>query len=149
MEIARLRSGYYAMYLYDPYPFIPTVSPNIFDDKDLFINSVINTRARNPNREGRKRNVATTVITGDYSPTLADYYIGVDIKEETLLLLPDNAPSGTQYIIKLEYSDPIGERILSIETSDGSTIDGKDALVMDTAYKSIRLLRSSNEWFTV
>ena len=45
---------------------------------------------------------STVVVGHDYTATDTDYYIGVDATGPVTITLPEEAPVGTEYIIKLQ-----------------------------------------------
>lgn len=93
--------------------------------------------------------VTTTTIYNDYSAQLTDFYIGVELEDEAELLLPKNPPNGTEFVIKLQYGAPVGNRKLTIKPASGSLINGTSSSTMTTPYQSINIISNGNNWWTV
>jgi hypothetical protein len=66
----------------------------------------------------------TTLVSQDYSAQVDDCYIGVDSTGPVTITLPPNSPDSHQVIIKAQMGPPLGNRKITVTTSDGSTIDG-------------------------
>jgi len=93
--------------------------------------------------------VATITIRKDYSAELTDFYIGADIEDEATLTLPKNPPDGIEFVIKLQYGAPVGNRKLTIKPASGSLINGTSSSTMTTPYQSINIISNGNNWWTV
>ncbi len=91
----------------------------------------------------------TTTIFEDYSCSEADYYIGVQITEEATITLPENPQNGIQYIIKLEFGPPVGNRKLKIKASGSSLINGNGDITMNTGYQVTKLISNNNNWYLI
>jgi len=91
----------------------------------------------------------TILISEDYSATTEDCYIGVNSDGPVTILLPENDINGHIIIIKAEMNPPLGNRKVTIKTSDGSKIDGKNKLVITVSYTSITFLYRDGLWFTI
>jgi hypothetical protein len=44
---------------------------------------------------------------------------------------------------------PLGNRKITIITSDGSTIDGADDYIIEVPYQSVRLICRGSEWWII
>lgn len=99
---------------------------------------------------GNCSSCCTTIsVNSDYIASCDDYYIGVNSTGPILILLPDNCLECVELIIKAEMGPPLGNRKVTIQTSDGSTIDGLDEYVLQNPWESVRLIYNNNNWFTV
>jgi len=88
------------------------------------------------------------LITEDYVVEPTDYYIGVTSEQPVLVLLPPS--DGCQeVIIKAEMGPPLGNRKVTVMSSDGSLIDGKASHVIEVPYDYIRLLYRGGNWHLV
>ncbi len=88
----------------------------------------------------------TVLVSEDYESTIDDCYIGVDSNRPVTITLPSFAPDGHQVAIKAEMGPPMGNRKITIVTSDGKTIDGDDSYVMTVPYECVHLLSRSGNW---
>lgn len=91
----------------------------------------------------------TVTISKDYYATPDDFYIGVDLEDEATLYLPENPSNGIEYVIKLQYGAPVGNRKLTIKPRGGSFINGTNSSTMTTPYQSINVISNDNNWWTV
>lgn len=98
---------------------------------------------------GQSGSVNTITICKDYTPSLTDFYIGAELEDEATIRLPANPPDGTEYVIKLQYGAPVGNRKLTIKPSGASLINGTRSSTMTTPYQSINLISNGNNWYTV
>lgn len=90
-----------------------------------------------------------TLVSQDYSATLDDYYIGVNSIGPVTITLPTNCTDCQQIVVKAEMGPPLGNRKITVTTSDGSTIDGAAEYVIEVPYQSIRLLCRGDEWHII
>lgn len=88
--------------------------------------------------EGPALNRNTVIVSHDYTATCEDYYIGVDSTGPVTITLPEEAPRGTQYIIKLQMGAPIGTRKVTVKSS--SNIDNVNTLILTNPYESLQVL---------
>lgn len=184
----------WSMPLYLPLP--PTI-----DDRDLFINSVVNGGPGTPGPEGpagpqgeagvgivdaevtdnpgdllilltdgtvinagnvvgppgpqgppgqcRSCSCQTITITGDYCANETDCYIGAQLKDKATITLPNKVDPGTQYIIKLEFGAPVGNRKLTVEPEAPALINGVTALTLTTPYESVSVVYNNQNWWTI
>lgn len=89
------------------------------------------------------------VISEDYIATDADNYIGVNSKGPVTIVLPTDIEDCTEITVKLEMGPPIGNRKVTIVTSDDSTIDGLDEHVMTIPYESVTLFFRGGNWWII
>jgi hypothetical protein len=78
-----------------------------------------------------------------------DYYIGVDSTGPTTIQLPANISNCLQIIVKAEMGPPLGNRKVTITTTDGSTIDGNTSYVMTVPYESVEVLYRGGNWHKI
>lgn len=91
----------------------------------------------------------TVVITGDYTATEKDCYIGAALKDAATLTLPLNVPDGTRYTIKLEFGAPVGNRKLTVKPESPSLVNGVTNLTLTTPYESVSVIYNNQNWWTV
>jgi len=91
----------------------------------------------------------TTLVESDYTISEDDYYIGIIITGPITLSLPEYPSDGVEIIIKLEMPPPIGPRKVTVTTTDGSTIDGQDSIILTTPYQSITIISRDRQWFLI
>ena len=85
--------------------------------------------------------VNTVVISEDYTVKLTDYYIGVENEKPITIILPDDPPKGTQYIIKLQIGSPVGNRKVTVKSN--TQIDSVGMIVLTNPYESLEILFQS------
>lgn len=84
----------------------------------------------------------TIVVTEDYTATLTDYYIGVSNDKPVTITLPDDAPKGTEYIIKLQIGAPVGNRKVTVKS--GTQIDNVNTIILTNPYEALQVLFQSS-----
>lgn len=89
------------------------------------------------------------LISEDYQATSDDYYIGVNSEEPVEVTLPEECEDCQEIIVKAEMGPPLGNRKVTITTSDGSLIDGDDNYVMETPYESVHLICRGSDWHII
>ena len=89
------------------------------------------------------------LINSNYTTTADDYYIGVNTEKPITITLLPHAHDGVEHVIKAEMKPPIGRRTATIETSDGSTIDGYSLYLIQVSHDHIRLFRRGGEWHII
>lgn len=93
-----------------------------------------------------------TRITGTYSVLKSDYYLGVDTSASDnpiSLTLPSASllQSGQTYVFKDEGGEASAKNV-SISASSGETIDGSNAVILESPYASIQLYcNGSNKFY--
>lgn len=158
---------------------VAPLAPPIIDDRDLFINSNITGAPPIPGPPGPQGpagvqgpigpegpqgiqgevgpqgpagpgvNVNALTIHSTYQATCDDFYIGVDSDGPSVITLPPDAPDSTQLVIKCQMKPPIGNRKITIETSDSSLIDNSSSYVMQVSYEFVWLFRNDGNWFVI
>lgn len=85
------------------------------------------------------------------STTLADddTYIGVQSTGPITITLPPHTEEGNWIIVKLEMSAPIGNKKVTITTSDGSLIDGVTNRVLQQPYECMQLVYRAAAWHII
>lgn len=84
------------------------------------------------------------LVYQDYAATLDDYYIGVNSLGPTTITLPPNPGSCFEIIVKAEMGPPLGNRKITIITSDGSTIDGETDYIIEVPWQAVHLVYATN-----
>lgn len=91
----------------------------------------------------------TKLIKNDYSATEKDLYIGVISDKPVKIILPEMPLDGKFLIIKLEMGPPIGNRKVTVTTTDDSTIDNKINYILQNPYETITLLFRGENWHLI
>lgn len=91
----------------------------------------------------------TTLVSQDYAATLDDYYIGVNSNGPVTITLPSTGGDCQQIVVKAEMGPPLGNRKVTIATSDGSSIDGDTSYVMSIPYESVYLIFRGSAWHII
>jgi hypothetical protein len=103
----------------------------------------------------------STLITGDYTAKLSDYYIGVSLAKDdrddrddrddsgAKITLPLDPPDCIEYVIKLEYGAPVGNRKLKIYPQGSNTIDGGNSVTFINPYQSLSLISRGKNWWII
>lgn len=89
------------------------------------------------------------LVSGDYTATSNDYYIGVNSDKPVTITLPEDPEDCMQLIIKAEMGPPLGNRKVTITTADDATIDGKDEYIIEVPYGFLRVISRGGEWFVI
>lgn len=89
------------------------------------------------------------VVSEDYQATADDHYIGVDSEGPVTITLPEDCKPCQDIIIKAEMAAPLGNRKVTITTSDGSTIDGDTEYVLTIPWESVNLFCRGGNWYIV
>lgn len=136
--------------------------PPFVDDRDLWINSVVNPTVPGPvgppgpqgppgatGPAGPDTNLYTntTAVNSDYIAQPSDFYLGVQIEDAITITLPLDPENGTQFIIKLEYGAPVGTRKVTLVPQGANTLNGSTSLTMNTPYQVVRLLAHQQQWY--
>lgn len=80
----------------------------------------------------------TIIVKEDYEVKLTDYYIGIQSEGPVTITLPEDAPKGTEYVIKLQMGAPIGNRKVTVKS--GANIDNVNILMLTNPYESLQVL---------
>lgn len=89
------------------------------------------------------------LVSQDYSATLDDCYIGVNSTGPVTIQLPTNIVDTKEIVVKAEMGPPLGNRKVTITTSDGSLIDGDPTYVMTIPYESVTLFYRGGSWWVI
>jgi len=90
------------------------------------------------------------LVYQDYTATMDDYYIGVNSDGPVTITLPPNPTGCDEIIIKAEMGPPLGNRKVTVTTSDGSLIDGETDYVIEVPWQAVHLIYSgSNSWHII
>lgn len=89
------------------------------------------------------------LVSEDYQAASSDYYIGVNSEDPVEIVLPPECVDCQQIIVKAEMGPPLGNRKITVTTSDGSTIDGEPSYVIEVPYQSIHLICRGGEWHII
>lgn len=92
---------------------------------------------------------ACILVSEDYQAVNTDYYIGVNSEEAVTITLPEECVDCQQLIIKAEMGPPLGNRKVTVTTSDGSTIDGATSYVIEVPYQSVHVLCRGGQWHII
>lgn len=93
--------------------------------------------------------VSTILVETNYTATEVDYYIGVDSKKAVTITLPPVPNDGKIIVIKAEMKPPIGNRKITIEASDGSSIDGYSNHVIHVSNECVHLIYRGHSWHVI
>lgn len=88
----------------------------------------------------------TILVDDDYNIKYDDYYIGVNSKIPVTITLPNNVENGITKVIKLEMDAPLGNRKVTVTTSDGSLIDDSHSVILQSPFETIVLLYRGGFW---
>lgn len=91
----------------------------------------------------------TILVSQDYTANVGDYYIGVTSTGPVTITLPANPPDCIELVIKAQMGPPIGNRKVTITTSDGSTIDGGSDYVLVVPYQSVNVMSQGSNWWII
>jgi hypothetical protein len=89
------------------------------------------------------------LVSTDYTATCDDYYIGVNSNEPVTISLPEVCTDCCEIIVKAEMGPPLGNRKVTVTTTDGSYIDGKDKYVMEVPYQSVNVFCRGGDWYII
>lgn len=91
----------------------------------------------------------TILVSEDYTATCDDYYIGVKSEGPVTISLPENCIDCCEIIVKAEMGPPLGNRKVTVTTTDGSYIDGTDKYVMEVPYQSVNIICRGGDWHII
>ena len=89
------------------------------------------------------------LVSSDYTATCDDYYIGVNSDEPVTITLPENCTDCCEIIVKAEMGPPLGNRKVTVVTSDGALIDGADDYIMEVPYQSVNVICRGEDWHII
>ena len=126
--------------------------PPVIDDKDLFINSIVNSQPGPPGPPGPEGPpgppgtpglVPTTVVTTTpYLASLTEYYLAVNVAEPASIILPAS-PTGTVFVVK-DASGNANTNPITVTAS--TTIDGAASAIINSPYGSLTFIFNGTEW---
>jgi hypothetical protein len=91
----------------------------------------------------------TILVSEDYTATVDDYYIGVNSTGPVTITLPPNIEDCREITVKSENKPPLGNRKITITTSDGSTIDGYPDYVITVSHDYLKVIYRGNNWHII
>ena len=89
------------------------------------------------------------LVSQDYTATLDDCYIGVNSTGPVTIFLPATPQTNQQITVKAEMGPPLGNRKITVTTTDGSLIDGDPSYVMTIPYESVTLIYRGGNWWII
>jgi hypothetical protein len=89
------------------------------------------------------------LVSEDYTVEVDDYYIGVNSTGPVHITLPTDCSNTCEIIVKAEMNPPLGNRKITIKTSDDSLIDGYSVYTIQTSHDSVRLICNGGNWWTI
>jgi len=89
------------------------------------------------------------LVSSDYTATCDDYYIGVNSNEPVTISLPEECSDCCEIIVKAEMGPPLGNRKVTVTTTDGSYIDGIDKYVIEVPYQSVNIFCRGGDWHII
>lgn len=90
-----------------------------------------------------------TLVSEDYSATMADCYIGVDSSGPVTITLPSDCDDGRKIIVKAEMGPPLGNRKITLAVDGNGSIDGQEEFVMETPYESVTVFCRGGNWWII
>lgn len=91
----------------------------------------------------------TTLVSQDYQSTTDDCYIGVNSTSAVTVYLPANCNTSHTITVKAEMGPILGNRKVTVKTTDGSTIDGDDKVVLVIPYESVTMICRGGNWHII
>jgi len=89
------------------------------------------------------------LVSTDYTATFDDYYIGINSDQPVTISLPANGTDCSEIVVKAEMGPPLGNRKVTVTTTDGSYIDGADKYIMEVPYQSVNLFCRGGDWHII
>jgi hypothetical protein len=89
------------------------------------------------------------LVSEDYTATCDDYYIGVNSDEPVIISLPEDCTDCCEIIVKAEMGPPLGNRKVTVTTTDGSYIDGIDKYIIEVPYQSVNIICRGGDWHII
>lgn len=93
--------------------------------------------------------IETILVSEDYESTIDNCYIGVNSNRPVTISLPVDISDGHQIAIKAEMGGNLSNRKITVDTLDGSLIDGESTYIISIPYESIHLLYRGYEWHII
>lgn len=94
-------------------------------------------------------NCSKILVSEDYAAICDDFYIGVNSDKPVTITLPDDCENCCELVIKAEMGPPLGNRKITITTSNSSLIDGESTYVIEVPYQSIRVICRGGGWWII
>lgn len=91
----------------------------------------------------------TTTIVDDYIASIDDYYIGCVNNTSINITLPPHPDRAIELVIKRQLESSTVHGLVSVETADGSLIDGQRSHTIRNPFGVLRIVWNSNNWFTI
>lgn len=91
----------------------------------------------------------SVLVSSNYTASCEDYYIGVNSDQPVTISLPENCTDCCEIIVKAEMGPPLGNRKVTVTTTDGSYIDGTDKYVMEVPYQSVNIFCRGGDWHII
>jgi hypothetical protein len=92
---------------------------------------------------------SSVLVSAAYTATCDDYYIGVNSENPVTISLPANCIDCCEIIVKAEMGPPLGNRKVTVTTTDGSYIDGADKYVIEVPYQSVNVFCRGGDWHII
>lgn len=89
------------------------------------------------------------LVSEDYQALPTDYYIGVNSDSPVTITLPPDCDECQEIIVKAEMGPPLGNRKVTVTTSDGSLIDGDTSYVIEVPYQSVHVICRGGNWWII
>lgn len=92
---------------------------------------------------------STTLVSQDYTAQMDDYYIGVNSDGPVTITLPSDCTDCQQIIVKAEMGPPLGNRKITIISTDG-LIDGVvREYVIEVPFQSVQFICRGGNWYVI
>jgi hypothetical protein len=98
---------------------------------------------------GSEQGCNTILVGEDYESESSDCYIGVDSLGPVSVSLPVDISNGHQIVIKAEMDAPMGNRKVTVKTTDGSKIDGAASVTLSVPYSCLHLIYRGQAWHII
>lgn len=91
-----------------------------------------------------------TVLAGStYYCEPDDFYVGVNSKEPTTVYLPTGIADGKIIIVKAEMTPPLGNRKITIRTTDNTLIDNYADVIIQVSNESRTMIYRGQAWHII
>jgi hypothetical protein len=89
------------------------------------------------------------LVSEDYTATCDDYYIGVNSDGPVTITLPEECTDCCEIIVKAEMGPPLGNRKVTVTTSNASLIDGEGDYIITVPYGSVNVICHGGDWYII
>jgi hypothetical protein len=89
------------------------------------------------------------LVSEDYTATCDDYYIGVNSDGPVTITLPEDCTDCCEIIVKAEMGPPLGNRKITVTTSNAALIDGEGDYIITTPYGAVNLICRGLDWYII